>query len=143
MLDYKLIQPLADSLEMKSVPLLDSRATILVIAENFAFGPVGILLTIAPSLKKKGYRLIFLGYGTAYQLARREACFDEIHLIDTSSDDFIKKASWLFQKADAVLSVDDRPTIQLAKKLHKPTIWIDMLLYYWDTLPSFLWSADL
>jgi hypothetical protein len=47
-------------------------AKIIAVAENYAYGPVGKLLTVTKELLKQGHHITFIGEGTAYQLGSKE-----------------------------------------------------------------------
>jgi hypothetical protein len=118
-------------------------AIILTAAENFAFGPAGKLLTVAPHLKAKGHRLIFAGYGTAYDLASRESVFDSIHEIDTESRTSDEAVTRLFDSADLLISCMDWGAATAARRAGIPVVWMDSLFYWWESLPTEILGAEL
>jgi len=97
------------------------KKNIILTAENFAFGPIGKLLTVAEKINKEDYSLTFVGYGTAYQLAKSSSIRNVLE-INTDSSDFTKLAGQSFDKADLIISCMDRSSIRLAQSLNKPTI---------------------
>lgn len=115
-------------------------STIVTTAENFAFGPTGRLLTVLKYLKKK-HTLIFVGSGTAFQLASRES-FDETHQLETSSKEFAEKATPIFRNADLLVSSLDRPSVVLASDLGIPVIYIDGLFWRWEKIPKYLQNVE-
>jgi len=117
-------------------------AKILVTAENFAFGPVSKLVTVAEELIKRGHELTFIGEGTAYQLGSKVR-FKKIYRFDTDSKEFIEWGEKIFKKADVVLTSGDRSSVILCQKLNIPIIWLDILFWWWDEIPKFLWNVDL
>lgn len=117
-------------------------AKILVVAENYAFGPIAKLLTITKHLKQSGHALIFIGDGTAYQLGKEED-FDEVYQINTDSNTFREQAVHLFMNVDCVLSSMDRSSVLFAQELHIPVIWLDILFWWWHKIPEYLYKVDL
>jgi len=121
---------------------MSEMARILVVAENYAFGPIGKLLTITKHLKQSGHTLIFIGDGTAYQLGKKED-FDEIHQINTDSNTFREQVIYIFNDVDCVLSSMDRSSVLLAQELHISVICIDILFWWWYKIPEYLYNVDL
>ncbi len=117
-------------------------ARIIATAENYAFGPASKLATVCEQLLKKGHYLIFIGDGTAYQLASKVG-FQEVYKYDTDSPGFSKWAEPLFKNADALLSSVDRSSVILAKRVGLPVIWLDMLFWWWDVVPDYLYDIGL
>lgn len=117
-------------------------AKIIAIAENFAFGPASKLVTVCEKLLLDGHYIIFIGEGTAYQLASKSK-FQEIHKFDTDSKDFMQWGEKIFRKADVLLSSVDRSSVILAKKVGLPVIWLDMLFWWWDKVPEYLYDIGL
>ena len=62
-------------------------AKIIAVAENFAFGPIGKLLTVTKGLLEQGHEVTFIGYGTSYQLGSKEP-FTKIIEINTDTPEF-------------------------------------------------------
>jgi len=114
---------------------------IIVVAQNYAFGPIGKLLTITPYLKKAGHEIHFIGEGTAYQLGSKED-FDSISRIDTDSPDFEEKMGDAFKKANILLSCMDMSSIRLAQKVGLPTIWLDTLFWWRNEIPDYILNVD-
>jgi len=117
-------------------------AKIIATAENYAFGPASKLATVCEQLLKKGHYIIFIGEGTAYQLASKVG-FQEVHKFDTDSPEFMEWGKDLFKDADALLSSVDRSSVLLAKKVGLPVVWLDMLFWWWDVVPEYLYDIDL
>lgn len=117
-------------------------AKILVVAENYAFGPAAKLITVTKHLKQSGHTLIFIGGGTAYQLGKKED-FDEIHKINTRSNSFREHAIDTFIGVDCVLSSTDRSSVILAQDLNIPVICLDNLFWWWDMIPEYWLKVDL
>jgi len=118
------------------------KKNIILTAENFAFGPIGKLLTVAEKINKEDYSLTFVGYGTAYQLAKSSSIRNVLE-INTDSSDFTKLAGQSFDKADLIISCMDRSSIRLAQSLNKPTIWLDTLFWWWDEIPKNICNVDI
>lgn len=117
-------------------------ARIIAVAENYAFGPASKLITVCEQLLKKGHYIIFVGDGTAFQLARRVE-FQEIHKFNTDSNEFMKWGEDIFRNADILLSSVDRSSVLLANKVDLPVIWLDMLFWWWDDIPGYLFNIEL
>lgn len=114
-------------------------AKIIVVAENYAFGPIGKLITICKHLSNE-HEIIFIGFGTSYQLGSKERFSKKIKL-NTNSINFDKKARDIFESADLLISVMDRSSLALAQKLNKPVIWIDTLFWWWNIVTDSMLSA--
>jgi hypothetical protein len=117
-------------------------ARILATAENFAFGPVGKLATVAQALAAHGHELSFVGYGTAFQIARQAQCW-QAHEIDTAAVDFSSRADPLFATHDLLISCLDVPSAEHALACGTPVVWLDPLSWWWDSTPAWLANVDL
>lgn len=116
-------------------------AKIVAIAENFAFGPISKLVTVVNELKKQGHEITFIGYGTAYQLGSIQG-YDHCYEYDTDSKEFSEWGKPIFQKQDLLISSCDRSSMLLAKQVNLPRIWLDILFWWWDGLPDFVYDAE-
>lgn len=116
-------------------------AKIIAIAENYAYGPVGKLLTVTKKLIENGHEIIFIGEGTAYQLGSKEP-FNKILKINTNSENFQKETENIFKDTDLLLSCMDRSSVIYAEKLHIPTIWLDTLFWWYDEIPDYMLNVD-
>lgn len=117
-------------------------ANLVLTAENFAFGPIGKLLDIAPLLLEQKHNLVFAGFGTSLQLAKNFP-FRKVHEIDTDNPESSKELGIILSQADMLVSSMDIPSITLAKKLGKLTTWLDCLFWFWDSIPEPVLDADL
>jgi hypothetical protein len=117
-------------------------AKIIATAENFAFGPASKLVTVCEKLLQNGHEVIFVGEGTAYQLASKVK-FTKIYKYNTDNKSFMKWGEKVFKQADILLSSVDRSSVILAKKIGLPVIWLDMLFWWWDEIPEYLFDIDL
>lgn len=117
-------------------------AKLLLTSENFAFGPIGKLLSIAELLIKERHELSFAGYGTSLQLAEKFP-FAAIHEVDTDSSASTKKLEDIISKCDVLISSMDLRSIEVAQRLKKPVVWVDCLFWFWDELPEATFSVDL
>lgn len=115
---------------------------IIATAENYAFGPASKLVTVCKHLIRQGHQVIFIGTGTAYQLASK-LDFHKIYEFDTDSPAFMNWGEDIFKSADALLSSIDRSSVILAQKVNLPVIWLDMLFWWWDEIPEYLLDVDL
>ena len=117
-------------------------ARIVAAAENFAFGPAGKLMTVVERLAGRGHDVVVAGTGTAYDIASRSPAVQVVEL-DTDAPDFTDRGADLVGSADLVLSCMDRSTVRLARKLGRPTVWLDTLFWWWDEIPDDLLDVDL
>ncbi|MBP9715526.1 MAG: hypothetical protein KBD52_03510, partial [Candidatus Pacebacteria bacterium] len=117
-------------------------AKIIATAENFSFGPAGKLVTVCQKLIEQGHELTFIGEGTAYQLASKLNFYKKFKF-DTDSKEFMSWGEKIFKEADALISSVDRSSVLLAKKTKLPVIWLDMLFWWWDEIPEYLFDVDL
>ena len=117
-------------------------ARLLLTAENFAFGPIGKLLTVADLLKKRGHELVFAGFGTSLQLAN-DYPFDAVYEIDTDNSNSRNKLKKIISEVDMLISSMDLQSVLLAKDLGKPTVYIDCLFWFWEDIPKPLFDIDL
>jgi len=117
-------------------------AKIIAVAENFAFGPISKLVTVVNELKKQGHEITFIGYGTAYQLGSKQN-YDHVYEFDTDSKDYLNWGKTIFSENDLLISCCDRSSMLLAQQVGLPKIWLDILFWWWDGLPDFVFNADL
>jgi hypothetical protein len=118
-------------------------ASILCAAENFAYGPIGKLLTLAPGLAEKGHELHFVGYGTAYELAEQSRLFVTVTKMNTETEESRGELANLLCKHDLVVScMDRRPVVEAVRRGVK-AVWVDSLYYWWEDLPQEVLNSDL
>lgn len=115
---------------------------IVFVAQDFAFGSAGPLLYLASEFKNKNFELIFVGFGTSLQLAKKFD-FDKIHELDTEDTKNMPKLEEIIKESDAVISCTDMPSILAAKKYNKITVWEDVLFWFWPTISDKLFDVDL
>lgn len=111
-------------------------------AQDFAFGSIGPLLYLADGFRDKEFTLVFVGFGTSLQLARKFP-FDEIYELDTEDPKNTAELEKIISSSDAVISCTDIPSIVAAKKFNKITIWEDVLFWFWPTISEELFDIDL
>lgn len=117
-------------------------AKIVLTAENFAFGPIGKLINVANLLMNSGHELIFIGFGTSLQLARKFP-FQKIYELDTDNPKSFDKLKSIISTSDILISSMDIPSVTAAKQLDKPVIWLDCLFWFWETIPGEVLDVDL
>lgn len=117
-------------------------AKIVLTAENFAFGPIGKLLNVANLLINSGHTLIFVGYGTSLQLAKKFP-FKKIYELDTDNPKSSNELESIISTSDVLISSMDIPGVVAAKHLGKPVIWLDCLFWFWDRIPQEVLDVDL
>ncbi|MDP2684043.1 MAG: hypothetical protein Q8P20_03215 [bacterium] len=116
---------------------------IVFTAQDFAFGSIGPLLYLADEFRdNKEFELIFVGFGTSLQLAKKFP-FNKIFELDTENPKNKLKLEAIISKVDAVISCTDIPSIKTAKKFNKITIWEDVLFWFWPTISKELFDVDL
>ncbi len=116
-------------------------AKIILTAENFAFGPISKLLFIATELKKRNHYLIFAGYGTSLQLAKKFP-FNEIYEIDTDDEQNQVELKKIIDQGQILVSSMDLNSIKLANYLDIPTVWVDCLFWFWKEIPELVFDVD-
>lgn len=117
-------------------------AKIVLTAENFAFGPIGKLLDVAELLVNSGHSLTFAGYGTSLQLAKKFP-FQKVYEIDTDDPKSAGRLESIISAADVLISSMDIPSVVIAKRLGKLTVWLDCLFWFWDKIPDEVLTVDL
>ena len=117
-------------------------AKLVLTAENYAFGPIGKLLYVADLLKNKGHKLIFAGFGTSLQLAKKFP-FDEIHEIDTDNPKSNSALQAVISQSDALISSMDLSSVIVANRQRKIVVWLDCLFWFWDDIPEAVFGVDL
>jgi len=124
------------------VYIITPMAKIVLTAENFAFGPIGKLLNVASLLINSGHTLIFVGYGTSLQLAKKFP-FKKIYELDTDNPKSSNELESIISTSDVLISSMDIPSVVAAKHLGKPVIWLDCLFWFWDRIPQEVLDVDL
>lgn len=113
---------------------------ILVSSENFCFGSTSLLIAVLKELKKSSH-IIFLGTGTALELARKEGYQYYID-IDTSSKKTFSLLKLFKPHIDLFISSMDLNSVQHAVKLQMKTAWLDSIFWYRDSIPKELAEVD-
>lgn len=103
---------------------------------------IGKLLNVVDLLKEQGHRLIFVGFGTSLQLAKKFP-FDAIYEIDTDNSKSNANLQKIISGADMLISSMDIPSVIIAEHLGKLTSWIDCLFWFWDSIPEPVLNVDL
>src|SRR5256885_3352114 len=117
-------------------------ATIVVCSKNFTFGPTGKLLTITKPLIQGGHKVIFIGYGTAYQLASKEK-FRQILNIDPKNLYFDYFTHMIIKNADLVISYEEKRIIKLAQQFGVKSVFIDSEFWCRDKISDDALSANI
>jgi len=116
---------------------------IVFTAQDFAFGSVGPLLYLIEEFRNtKDFELIFVGFGTSLQLARKFP-FNEVYELDIEDSKNLSKLEDIISKCDAVVSCMDLASIKIAKKHNKITIYEDVLFWFWPSISEELFDVDL
>jgi hypothetical protein len=111
--------------------------SVLLAAENFAFGPAGKMLALASALRPYFKTIGFAGAGTAADLASHFP-FDDFSTVDDP-----RQWGETIAKYDAVVTVMERACAEESINQRKPVVWIDTLFWWWSSLPEYLQSVDL
>lgn len=106
--------------------------TLVCSAQPFGYGPAAKLVVLAEELRSRGFRLVFLGHGVAYELVARSRAFDEI-VRGRPTDDSVRS---VVAASVGVLSVMDREFATLAKELGRPLFVVDSLAWFRDSMPE-------
>jgi hypothetical protein len=112
---------------------------LLCAAMPFGYGPSAKLITLAESLRDD-WRLVFIGQGTALELASRASdVFDRVVPARATDPSALRLAS----QAWGVLSLMDRDAGVLAARTAKPLFVVDSLLWMRRVVPEPLRHAEL
>jgi hypothetical protein len=106
--------------------------TLACCAQPFGYGPAAKLVAIAEELRRRGFRLVFVGDGVAHELAARSPAFDEV-VRGRPSVDAVRSA---VATSAGVLSVMDREFATLATELRRPLFLVDSLAWLRDSVPE-------
>jgi len=115
-------------------------AKIIVTSENFCFGSTGMLISLL-SLFKHKHEILFIGTGTALELAKKEGYQSYID-IETSSKKFRKILNKKSSDYDLLISSMDIDSAVFAKKIGMKVVWLDNIFWYRDSIPPELASVD-
>ena len=117
--------------------MIDSRRIVLT-AMPFGYGPAAKALAIAAELRRLGAAAAFVGSGIAYELATRSrSVFSDV--VDGAKAP--RRARSMVGSSSNVVSVMDRESAALARRLSKPFDVVDSLLWMRDRVPPPLDAA--
>ncbi len=111
---------------------------LICCAAPHGYGPASKLCRIAEQLRSREVQPIFLGTGSALELASRSDAFDEI--IDAPADSRV--ASDSINSASALLSLMDRDYLPIAQRQGKATFVVDSLFWMRDRIPDSFLAAN-
>jgi hypothetical protein len=111
--------------------------TLICCAFPFGYGPAAKLLHVARGLRPLGLPLVFLGTGTAHELASRSTLFDEV----VNSSPAEERTRHLVRSATGLLSLMDRDYAALAVEFGRPLFVADSLLWMRDQVPPVFCQA--
>ena len=109
--------------------------------KNFCFGPTSILVNLLRILKFEN-EIVFIGTGTALELAKREN-YNQYFDVSTNSDEFKSIMKKLAKRGKLLISSMDSNSILVAKKLKMKTVWLDSIFWYRQSIPKEVSEADL
>ncbi len=115
---------------------------IILTAQDFAYGPIGKLLDLVSHMENKFFELVFIGFGTSLQLAKKHK-FSKVYKIDTELSKNKNKLKNIVKDADLLISSMDLPSLEIAQELGIKNVWIDCLFWFWDEIPKIAQKADL
>src|SRR5437870_5477918 len=113
------------------------RPVIACCAYPFGYGPASKLIVLARALRDRGWELVCLGTGIAYELAARSDVFAQVIEPEPAEPE---TRGWL-DAATALLSVMDRDFATIACESGRPYFVVDSLLWMRDRVPDVLLSA--
>ena len=113
------------------------RPVIACCAYPFGYGPASKLIVLARALRDRGWELVFLGTGIAYELAARSDVFAQVIEAEPAEPE---TRGWL-DAATALLSVMDRNFAAVACASGRPYCVVDSLLWMRDRVPDVFLSA--
>lgn len=118
---------------------LRSSPPLICCAIPLGYGPAAKLAVLATALRERDIPLVFVGRGSALELAARHGeLFSEIVAAETPSD----VSESLLQSSAGMLSIMDREFATLAAQFGKPLFVVDSLLWMRDELPAAWHSAQ-
>jgi hypothetical protein len=106
-------------------------ATLVCCAAAIGYGPATKLALIAEALRAQGLRPVFLGGGSALEVARRSPAFAAV--VDAAPD--APAARKLIAGSAGVLSAMERGHLRTAQAFGRPTFVVDSLLWMRDHVP--------
>lgn len=112
----------------------------LFLAEAFGFGPVSSSITVARQIKAhSNKKVIFIGCGTSYQLARLSNVFDEVHFNKELSSSYLTTFNNEVTIENCLVIANTYPDgIIAAKEALFKCVFIDTLFWMWKNLPIIL-----
>jgi hypothetical protein len=107
-------------------------ATLVCCAAAIGYGPATKLALLAETLRAQGLRPVFLGGGSALEVARRSPAFADV--VDAAPD--TPCARKLIAGSAGVLSSMEREHLRTAQAFGRPTFVVDSLLWMRDHVPA-------
>lgn len=111
---------------------MSDAATLVCCAAAIGYGPATKLALLADATAARGLRPVFLGGGSALELARRSPAFADV--VDAAPD--TPAARKLLAGSAGVLSVMEREHLRTAQAYGRPTFVADSLLWMRDHVPA-------
>lgn len=109
--------------------------TIAIVSTSFGFGPVSKAIMVATEFQAVGFDVDFFGNGIALDFARRAFIFRRIVDLPVDTYEGLFKAVPLMADSDAVVSVMNFITLELAELL-PPIFIVDSLSWMWPENPD-------
>lgn len=115
---------------------LGTRQTVIMQAAPFCFGPVSTSLAIASQLRKHDIAIVWFAEGTALELLKAGSYDDYIIHFDINDPSHHQIYKTYVEEADLIVVNTDPDFAEFALQHNPNLIYIDILYWMWDKLPS-------
>lgn len=116
--------------------------TLICGATSFGYGPIAKLLAIARVLQSLNYQLIFLGNGTALELARYFP-FEQCIEYDISNVEHLSDLGIPLEGISGIINVLEPVLAHFAQNMSLPHFYIDSLFWMWHQIDVHTANADI
>jgi hypothetical protein len=107
---------------------------ILLVDDQWGYGPVSMVMSIAEQLAERAVR-VYAGQGPPYEFARRGPV-DRLVRTSTISANPVRRLRQVMMSCDIVVSVMNTCVARLAAQLGRPCVYVDSLLWMWEAPPD-------
>jgi hypothetical protein len=107
---------------------------ILLVDDQWGYGPVSMAMSIAEQLADRAVR-VYAGQGPPYEFARRGPV-DRLVRTSTMSLKPARRLRQAMMTCDIVVSVMNTRVARLAARLGRPCVYVDSLLWMWEAPPD-------
>lgn len=107
-------------------------------AEPFGFGPIASTIAFVRQIRKVNpeKKCIFLGCGTAYQLAVKSNIFDATYFGEDFSETSLAQSDIRIERNNCIVIANTYPKgVAFAKRIGFSCLFIDTLFWMWNELP--------